>query len=298
MSRLTARRNRTHLCRSTDRSFKAADDLLADWAADSRFARLAADVVWNPPVFNHLKQLLGLQPSPPPLDDHLWHQTLAATPLLAALPPAAGRQLRGLSQRFLAEKQFYGGDGLVPTLEMQVRIAALACLPVLHLGYARLQPLREVVVYAGEFVTEHSEMDEYGIVHERRRTLSGESWEHGTLVLAWSEVEAAGQLQQGDNVVIHEIAHLLDMGNGTFNGFPPLPAGMDARRWSEDFTAAFEALNACLDAGQTPPIDPYAATEPTEFFAVTSEYHFERPDLLEQAFPAVAEQLRRFYGNA
>lgn len=248
-------------------------------------------------MFNQLKQLLGLQPPPPPLDDRLWHQALATTPLLTTLGPEQATQLRSLSEHFLAEKQFCGGDGFEPSLEMAVRIAALACLPVLHLGYERLQPLREVVIYAGEFVTEHSEMDEYGIVHEGRRTLSGESWEHGTLVLAWSEVEASGQLSQGYNVVIHEIAHLLDLGNGACNGFPPLPAGMDARRWSEDFSAAFEALNALLDKDLEPPIDPYAATDPAEFFAVTSEYHFERPDLLEQAFPAVAKLLEQFYGK-
>lgn len=248
-------------------------------------------------MLNRLKQLLGLTPTPPPLDDRLWHQALATTPLLTALRPEQATQLRSLCARFLAEKRFCGGDGFGPSLEMAVRIAALACLPVLRLGYERLQPLREVVVYAGEFVTEHSEMDEYGIVHEGRRTLSGESWEHGTLVLAWSEVEASGQLTQGYNVVIHEIAHLLDLGNGAFNGFPPLPAGMNPADWSRAFSQTFTELNALLDADQIPPIDPYAATEPAEFFAVVSEYHFERPDLLQQIFPEVAKLLEQFYGN-
>ncbi|PSD25415.1 hypothetical protein C7E12_21005, partial [Stenotrophomonas maltophilia] len=36
---------------------------------------------------------------------------------------------------------------------------------------------------------------------------------------------------------------------------------------------------------------------PEEFFAVSSEYHFSAPDLLQQALPEVAAQLRRFYGE-
>ncbi len=246
-------------------------------------------------MLDHLKTLLGLGRPRAQLDHHLWHHTLAEVPLLARLTSDEAHRLRVLSERFLADKRFYGGDGFEPDTAVAVRIAALACLPVLHLGYDWLDAIREIVVYAGEFVTEHTEVDAFGIVHEGRRTLSGESWEHGTLVLAWSEVEASGRLEDGYNVVIHEVAHLLDMRNGAFNGFPPLPPGMDSTRWTDDFSAAFAALNAQLDADEEPLIDPYAATEPTEFFAVASEYHFERPDLLARAFPAVAAHLRRFY---
>ena len=42
-------------------------------------------------------------------------------------------------------------------------------------------------------------------------------------------------------------------------------------------------------------IDPYAAENPAEFFAVTSEYFFSAPDLLHQAYPGVYEQLKAFY---
>ncbi|MNP78841.1 Protein MtfA [compost metagenome] len=42
-------------------------------------------------------------------------------------------------------------------------------------------------------------------------------------------------------------------------------------------------------------IDPYAAENPAEFFAVTSEYFFSAPDLLQQAYPQVYQQLSLFY---
>jgi Mlc titration factor MtfA (ptsG expression regulator) len=50
-----------------------------------------------------------------------------------------------------------------------------------------------------------------------------------------------------------------------------------------------------VDAGEHTPIDPYACESPGEFFAVLSEVFFEIPDLLQAEYPAVYDQLRRFY---
>ncbi|MFP4155399.1 MAG: zinc-dependent peptidase [Halothiobacillaceae bacterium] len=231
------------------------------------------------------------------LDDALWHEVVVAVPLLAARPPEERQGLREMVERFLARKGFFGGDGFEPTLPMAVQVAALACLPVLHLGDHWLDAVFEVVLYPDQFVPTIEHIDEFGLVHEETEARSGEAWEHGTLVLSWPDVEASGRMEEGYNVVIHEIAHVLDMRNGAFNGFPPIPVNMDAGRWTADFTEAFEALNRAIDAGETPAIDPYAASAPTEFFAVASEYHFERPDILRAAFPRVAAQLARFYAG-
>lgn len=249
-------------------------------------------------MFRKLLALLtGWDPAPVPIDAASWRTLLAELPLLRALSPSEQQQLHQLSARFLADKHFYGADGLEIDDGMMLRVAALACLPVLALGYDWLDAIREVVLYPDLFIVHHREVDELGFVHEGSATLSGEAWDFGTLVLAWPEVQQAGQRHDAYNVVIHEVAHVLDNRNGAFNGFPPLPAGMDRARWTADFSAAFDTLNRQLDADLEPQIDPYAATAPTEFFAVTSEYHFERPDLLRQAFPAVARQLARFYAG-
>ena len=107
-------------------------------------------------------------------------------------------------------------------------------------------------------------------------------------------MEASG-CGDGYNVVIHEMAHKLDMLDGDANGRPPLHRGMDAVAWSRDFGAAFEDLNRRIEAGETPPIDDYAAEEPGEFFAVASECFFETPGALAAAYPAVYSHLRGFY---
>lgn len=246
-------------------------------------------------MFDKLLALLRHAPHREPIEDLLWHATVDGTPLLRTLSPELQVQLRALTERFLADKHFYSGEEMELTLPMRVRVASLACLPVLHLGYEWLDAVHQVIIYPEVFVTHRKERDEFGLVHENDHVLSGEADDWGTLVFAWPEVEEAGQLHQGHNVVIHEVAHILDWRNGAFNGFPPLPHGMDARQWTADLSAAYEHLNQRLDSGAHAPINPYAATAPTEFFAVTSEYHFERPDLLRAAYPAVAKQLAQFY---
>ena len=70
---------------------------------------------------------------------------------------------------------------------------------------------------------------------------------------------------------------------------------MDAAAWSRDFGAAFDDLNRRIEAGETPPIDDYAAEEPGEFFAVASECFFETPGVLDAAYAAVYSHLRAFY---
>src|SRR5690625_7728269 len=59
-------------------------------------------------------------------------------------------------------------------------------------------------------------------------------------------------------------------------------------------TAAFEDVNHQVQWGESP-IDPYASTNPAEFFAVVSEYFFTQPDLLQRLYPEVYTLLAGFY---
>lgn len=107
---------------------------------------------------------------------------------------------------------------------------------------------------------------------------------------------ASGQWH-GYNLVIHELAHKLDMLNGTANGLPPLHSNMRQSDWASTLQTAFEHLNQHLDhhPHTEPPIDAYAGENPAEFFAVCSEYFFSAPDLLSAAYPQVYAQLQLFY---
>ena len=45
------------------------------------------------------------------------------------------------------------------------------------------------------------------------------------------------------------------------------------------------------------PMDPYAATDPGEFFAVATEIFFTDPAALDDAYPALYELFRDYFGQ-
>ena len=49
------------------------------------------------------------------------------------------------------------------------------------------------------------------------------------------------------------------------------------------------------DKGRKTLLDKYGATNPAEFFAVTTETFFERPKTLRSKHPELYEQLRAYY---
>jgi Mlc titration factor MtfA (ptsG expression regulator) len=215
-------------------------------------------------------------------------------PLLAGLAPNERDTLRDQASLLIAEKNFSATGGAEVEASVQLRIALQACLLTLHLDESSYRGWREIILYPDEFLRPREETDEAGVVHISRDILAGESWHGGPLVLSIADVAASGQLE-GYNVVLHEFAHKLDMLNGDANGFPPLHRGMKAADWARAFSAAYEDLCTQVDAGEDTIIDPYASTNPAEFFAVTSEMFFEVPDLLVDIYPAVYAQMRQFY---
>jgi Mlc titration factor MtfA (ptsG expression regulator) len=70
---------------------------------------------------------------------------------------------------------------------------------------------------------------------------------------------------------------------------------MDRRAWTQVFSEAYADMQQRLDRHEYTLIDPYAAEDPAEFFAVLSELFFERPDTLQDIYPAVYAQLAAFY---
>ncbi|MFO7582867.1 zinc-dependent peptidase [Guyparkeria sp.] len=227
--------------------------------------------------------------------EDLWRDVCRDQPELVGLGDEALRRLRQLAGRFLAGRPFYGGGEFRLDDARQLRIATLAALPVLELGLDWLDGIRSVVVYADAFHVDHEEVDEDGVVHHVRDLRAGEAWEHGTLVLSWADIEAGLDPGYATSVVVHEVAHFIDGVNGAENGFPPLPKGYDRSRWTRDFQAAFDRLNDEIDAAVEPSIDPYAATNPAEFFAVLSEYFFRLPGELRHFDAALYRHLAAFY---
>jgi Mlc titration factor MtfA (ptsG expression regulator) len=158
--------------------------------------------------------------------------------------------------------------------------------------------LRQVLVYPGAFVVQRSQADAAGLVREERQALLGESWQQGQVVLSWQDVLAgAADPHDGRNVVIHEFAHQLDQETGAANGAPWQQGAQRRARWARVMGAEFQALQRRLATGDTASlIEPYAATNAAEFFAVTSELFFEKPLDLKQDHAALYAELQHYYG--
>ena len=232
-----------------------------------------------------------------PVDPAHWAEVRRHLPILDGLDEHEEQQLRERAVLFLHDKHLTALSGLQLGPVEQLLLAVQAQLPVLHLGDLDWYGgFHEIVLYPDDFLSPQRHRDASGIEHEWDDARSGEAWQQGPVILAWPGVQSSGGWE-GYNLVIHELAHKLDMLDGSANGLPPLHGDMRVQDWANAMQSAFDALNAELDANPDAEtaIDPYAAEDPAEFFAVTSEYFFTAPDLLAAAFPEVYRQLSLFY---
>ncbi|MCF6225431.1 MAG: zinc-dependent peptidase [Xanthomonadales bacterium] len=232
-----------------------------------------------------------------PINNALWARTLARAPVLESLSHEESERLRQRTILFLHEKSFTGAAGMVLDRPMQLHMSALACLLILNLNIDYYAGWHEVIVYPGAFVTGRPRVDENGLVHSGDQSLGGEAWGRGPLILSWENARPGAHIHgEGSNVVIHEFAHKLDMLNGAnANGMPPLHSSMKRQQWTDTLAAAYKKLKRQLKQGRQPWIDPYAATNPAEFFAVISEHFFERPLWFKRQESELYQQLAQFY---
>jgi Mlc titration factor MtfA (ptsG expression regulator) len=248
----------------------------------------------------------------------LWQAVLADLVFVQRLQATGSGELRELCGRLLATKVMTGAGGLELTAPIQVTIAAQACLPILRLGIEWYRGWSGIVVYPSEYVAPRRVQDEAGLVHEFDETAAGEAWEAGPVVVSWDQADTPADGQPAFNVVIHEFAHKLDLLGGEADGLPPLDRklhkDLNPRLWRRVLEDAYERFGAAIDLIELElpsdvdpesaqadayyehlPLDPYAAQDPAEFFAVSSEAFFVDPRRLRDAFPEWYGLLARFY---
>ena len=93
------------------------------------------------------------------------------------------------------------------------------------------------------------------------------------------------------NVGIHEFAHLVDQADGVIDGLPKaaLPPEL-----LQPWAAVMQREIAAIRAGNSE-ISDYAGTSEAEFFAVVTEYFFEKPGKLQEHHPELYELLQRAF---
>lgn len=229
-----------------------------------------------------------------PLSDHQQAIVMGQVPLYHKLPFELRGKLGGKINLFLHQIEFVGCNGLEVTEEMQLSIAAQACLLIANkdIWYKNL---RTVLIYPGAFKSLETEHHGY-VVTKRETVRTGESWARGPVILSWAHAKEGSFIDDdGHNVVLHEFAHQLDDLSGYTDGAPILTRGHSLCEWDRVFSEAYERLVNNVEAGRKTFLDPYGANSPEEFFAVVVELFFERPAALKREEPAAYEQLSKFF---
>jgi Mlc titration factor MtfA (ptsG expression regulator) len=238
-----------------------------------------------------------------PFPESDWAESRSRLPLLAVLPDDDAERLGQRAWRFLHAKRLSLHPDLAEStpfdLPAQLALAAQACL--LTLGWSdgehreAFDGVHEILILPEAFQRHVEEMDEAGVMHEYVDERAGETSHQGPVVVAFPDLMESGGFT-GFNVVIHELAHKLDLGNSLdVDGFPPLPEDIDPRDWHRVFMGVWNDLQARLERGEDTPIDDYAASHPGECFAVCCENFFTAPGLLRRAYPDLYTLLSRYF---
>ena len=211
-------------------------------------------------------------------------------PLVRRLPQDLQSKLEGKISLFLEQVDFVGCDGLEITKEMQLSIAAQACILVVNTE-AWYDTLRTILVYPGAFKSKNSIQNGY-VTAETEIVRLGESWARGPVILSWAHtVEGAENDTDGQNVVLHEFAHQLDNLSGQTNGVPVLSKRQSFGDWERVILNAYERHLQNVQTSRQTVLLAYGAENHQEFFAVAIEAFLENPMALKEDEPEFYAQL-------
>jgi MtfA peptidase len=203
--------------------------------------------------------------------------------------------LESTSDWLLRHKHWEAAHGFALVDEITVTIAMQAALLLLRLSVDEYREVSAIVVYPTSMQSRGVYAGPVrGTVTDGVVPVLGEAHgRRGPVLLAWDQArDAARNPGRGQNVVFHEFAHKLDMVDNVLDGTPALEHRGDFARWVEVCTEAYEALRAGVER---PPLQPYGATNPAEFFAVATEAFFDVPVALVEHEPRLYEVMRDFY---
>jgi MtfA peptidase len=203
--------------------------------------------------------------------------------------------LEAATDWLLRHKHWEAAHGFALLDEIAVTIAAQAALLVLGLSVDEYREVSAIIVYPTAMQSRGVYAGPVqGTVVDGVVPVLGEAHDgRGPVLLAWDQAEqAARHPGGGHNVVFHEFAHKLDMRDGVVDGTPRFERRGDLDRWVAVCTEIYDGMRA---GSERPPLQPYGATNPAEFFAVATEAFFDVPVPLERHEPKLYAVMRDFY---
>lgn len=170
----------------------------------------------------------------------------------------------------------------------RVLIASSAVIPVFSFPDWNYSNIDEVLLYPGEFD------NSYNTEGEGRNIagMVGTGYLEGKMILSKSALHHGfSNSSDKKNTAIHEFVHLIDKSDGSIDGVPEL---LLDKQFTIPWLDLIHKKIIAIEEGEAN-INPYGATNQVEFFAVISEYFFERPQLLKQKHPQLYAYLKQIF---
>lgn len=181
------------------------------------------------------------------------------------------------------------GAGTEITNEIKLLIASGAVVPIFNFPGWHYNNLQEILVYGDAF---NHDFETSGNNNRNIAGMVGTGYMEGKMILSrHSVLEAFKNETDKSNTIIHEFVHLLDKADGDIDGIPSV---LLQRQYVIPWIDMIHKEVERIKSGKSD-IDPYAYVNKQEFFAVASEYFFERPDLLQNKHPQLYEILREIF---
>jgi Mlc titration factor MtfA (ptsG expression regulator) len=199
------------------------------------------------------------------------------------------RNFENRVQHFLSSITITGAGAIVEDID-RVLIGASAIIPIYAFPEWEYSNLSEIILYPETF------NEQFEIQGDNRSVLGmvGDGPLQRTMILSQFALrEGFSNKTDKNNTAIHEFVHLLDKTDGSTDGIPEvLLQHQYVLPWVEMIRKNIDSI-----LKNKSDINPYGATNQAEFFAVVSEYFFERPDLLESKHPDLYDMLSKIFAK-
>lgn len=208
-------------------------------------------------------------------------------PFYKALPENKKREFENRMMHFLARTRITGVKTEVEEMD-KVYIAASAVIPIFGFPNWEYMNLKEVLLYPDAFSHEFDQVGD----HRSILGMVGDGPYNNIMILSQHELRQAFiNKTSKSNTAIHEFVHLVDKTDGSVDGVPEYFANREyVLPWVQMIHKEIEKI-----IENKSDIDGYGATNEAEFFAVVSEYFFERPDLLKEKHPELYKLLTQIF---
>ena len=190
---------------------------------------------------------------------------------------------------FLKDTTIEGVGTEVTSLDRAL-IASSAVIPIFGFPEWKYKNLTNVILYPDTF--DHDFQFEGG--DRNILGMVGSGYMNGQMILSRAALVKGFSKSAGEeNTAIHEFVHLLDKSDGATDG---VPENLMAHEYIVPWLHMMHQEMHKIEAGKSD-IDPYALTNEAEFFAVASEYFFEKPDQFKVKHPNLYDQLSLIFAQ-